>query len=127
MFSFFSFLKSLSLFIFSGFSRWHSGKEPVCQCRRCKRHGFDPWVAKIPWKRNWQPTPAFLPGNPHGQRKLTDCSLGGHKELDTTERLSTANDSLEHLASHVSSNTAFNFKYFGWMYLKVYLPFKNTF
>ena len=28
-----------------------SGKEPTCQCRRCKRHGFDPWVRKIPWRR----------------------------------------------------------------------------
>ena len=28
-----------------------SGKEPTCQCRRCKRHRFDPWVGKIPWRR----------------------------------------------------------------------------
>ena len=32
-----------------------SGKEPACQCRRCKRRGFDPWVGKIPWRRPWQP------------------------------------------------------------------------
>ena len=32
------------------------------QNRRCKRHGFDPWVRKIPWSRKWQPTPVFLPG-----------------------------------------------------------------
>ena len=31
--------------------RWFSGKEPVCQCRRCKRLGFDPWVGKIFWRR----------------------------------------------------------------------------
>ena len=30
------------------------------QCRRCKRHGFDPWVRKIPWRRKWQPTPIFF-------------------------------------------------------------------
>ena len=36
-----------------------SGKEPVCQCRRCKRHGFDLWVRKIPWRRAWQPTQNF--------------------------------------------------------------------
>ena len=36
------------------------GKEPVCQCRRCKRHKFDPWVRKIPWRRKWQPTLVFL-------------------------------------------------------------------
>ena len=47
-----------------------SGKEPTCQCRRCKRHGFNPWVRKIPWKRARQPTPVFLPGEFHGQRIL---------------------------------------------------------
>ena len=45
--------------------RWHSGKEPTCQCRRHKRPGFNPWVRKIPWRRAWQPTPAFLPGKFH--------------------------------------------------------------
>ena len=33
--------------------RWHSDKESACQCRRCKRHGFDPWIGKIPWSRKW--------------------------------------------------------------------------
>ena len=37
-----------------------AGKESTCQCRRCKRHGFDPWVRKIPWRRKWQPAPVFL-------------------------------------------------------------------
>ena len=37
------------------------GKEPTCQYRRHKRHEFDPWVGKIPWRRAWQPTPVFLP------------------------------------------------------------------
>ena len=48
-----------------------SGKEPTCQCRRPKRHRFDPWARKIPWRRAWQATPVFLPGKPHGQRSLT--------------------------------------------------------
>ena len=39
-----------------------------------KRHGFDPWVEKIPWKRAWQPTPVFLPGESHGQRNLAGYS-----------------------------------------------------
>ena len=30
-----------------------SDKDPACQCRRCKRYGFDPWVGKIPWRRKW--------------------------------------------------------------------------
>ena len=42
-------------------------KEPACQCRRCKRCRFNPWVGKIPWRRAWQPTPGFLPGESHGQ------------------------------------------------------------
>ena len=47
-----------------------SGKKPTCQCRRCKRFRFSPWVRKIPWRRKWQPTPVFLPGKSHGQRSL---------------------------------------------------------
>ena len=34
------------------------------------RQGFDPWVGKVPWRRAWQPTPVFLPGESHGQRSL---------------------------------------------------------
>ena len=40
-----------------GFPDGASGKEPACQCKRCKRRRLDPWVGKIPWKRAWQPTP----------------------------------------------------------------------
>ena len=39
-----------------GFPGGISDKEPACQCRRCKRHGFNPWVEKMPWRRKWQPT-----------------------------------------------------------------------
>ena len=45
----------------SGLPRWLSGKESACQHRR---HGFDPWVRKIPWRRKCQSTPVFLLGNP---------------------------------------------------------------
>ena len=61
------------------------GKEPTCQCRRCKRRGFDPWVRKIPWSRKRQATSVFLPGLSHGQRRLVGCSPWGRKESDTTE------------------------------------------
>ena len=44
---------------------------------------------KIPWRRKWQPTPVFLPGESHGQRSLAGYSPQGRKELDTTERLHT--------------------------------------
>ena len=65
-----------------------SGKEPVCQCRKHKRHGFDPWVRKISWRRKWQPTPVFLPGKSHAQRSLAGYNPWVHKESDTTEQLS---------------------------------------
>ena len=61
-----------------------SGKDPVCQCRRFKRCGFNPWVRKIPWRRAYQPTPIFLPGESNGQRSLVSCSPWGHKESDIT-------------------------------------------
>ena len=57
-----------------GFPGGASGKEPACQCRRPKREGFDPWVRKIPWRRAWQSTPVFLPGEFHGQRSLVGYS-----------------------------------------------------
>ena len=68
----------------NGLPRWCSGKESACQCRRFGRHGFYPWVRKIPWRRKWQPTRVFLPGKFHGQRNLADYSPWGHKELDMT-------------------------------------------
>ena len=57
-----------------GLHRWLSGQESTCQCRRCRRPTFDPWVRKIPWRRKWQPTPVFLPKKSHGQRSLASCS-----------------------------------------------------
>ena len=69
---------------YRGFPGGTSSKEPPCQCRKQKRPGFDPWVGKTPWRRKWQPTPAFLPGESHGQRSLAGYSPLGHKELDTT-------------------------------------------
>ena len=52
---------------YSGLLWWLSGKEAACQCRR---HGFDPWVRKIPWRRKWKPISVFLPEKSHGQRSL---------------------------------------------------------
>ena len=45
---------------------------------------FDPWVGKIPWRRKWQPTPGFLPGESHGQKSLARYRPWGHRESDTT-------------------------------------------
>ena len=68
-----------------GFPGGTSGTEPACQYRRHKRAGFDSWVKKIPWRRAWQPTPVFLPGESHGERSLAGYSPWGHKESDTIE------------------------------------------
>ena len=65
-------------------ARWLSGKESACHCRR---HGFNPWVGKIPWRRKWQSTPVLLPGKSHRQRSLVGYSPWARTESDMTERL----------------------------------------
>ena len=74
---------------YTGLLWWLRGKQSSCQCRRCRRHGFNPQVRKVPWRRKWQLTPVFLPGKPHGQRSLVGYSLWGRKQSDTIEQLST--------------------------------------
>ena len=61
-----------------GYPRWLSGKEFSCQIGDGK---FDPWVGRIPWRRKWQPTPVFLPGNSHGHNSLVGYSPWGHKRI----------------------------------------------
>ena len=87
-----------------------SGKEPACQCRRHKRWGFSPWIGKIPWRRVWQPSPAFLPGESHGQRSLGGYSPWGRKESDTTERL--------HFTNSWYTERAYSWKHYlnGWIW-----------
>ena len=55
------------------------------QCRRCR---FDPWVRKIPWRREWQPPLVFLPGKSHGEEPGGLQSIG-LQELDMTEHTHT--------------------------------------
>ena len=58
----------------------------IClQSRRYRKQGFDYWVRKIPWRRAWQPTPVFLPGESHGQRNPASYNPQGYTESDTTE------------------------------------------
>ena len=65
---------TFSLFL-KGLPSWLIGKEPTCQCRRCRRHKFYFCVRKICWRRKWQPTLLFLPGKSHGQKSLAGyCS-----------------------------------------------------
>ena len=58
-----------SMFL-GGFLNGASGKESAYQYKRCERHGLNPWVGMVLWRRAWQPTPVFLPGESHGQRRL---------------------------------------------------------
>ena len=53
----------MCVYIPTGLRRWLSGIESTCQYRKCRRHGFNSRVRKIPWRRKWQPTPVFLPEN----------------------------------------------------------------
>ena len=73
------------MYMREGFPGGASGKELTCQCRRHKGCGLNPSVKKIPWRRAWQPTLVFLPGESHGQRSLAGYSPLGHKESDTNE------------------------------------------
>ena len=75
----------------SPFSSWgfSGGLMVIESTGQCRRHRFDPWVRRIPWRRKWQPTPVFLPGKSHGQRSLVSYNPWGHKESDTIEWLST--------------------------------------
>ena len=79
-------VKGLHYMTCSSFPGGTSGKEPACHCRRHKRLGFHLWSERSPGeRREWQPTPVFLPGESHGQRSLAGCSPWGCKELDTIE------------------------------------------
>ena len=73
--------------------RWLSGGEPVCQCERCRTCGFYPWVGKIPWRRKWQPTAVFLPGESPWTEEPGGLQFMG-SQRDTTEPLSKHADRL---------------------------------
>ena len=61
---------------------WFRGKKIFLQSRRHRRHGFNPWVRKIPWRRKWQLTPVFLLGKSHGQRSLVGYSPWGRQRVE---------------------------------------------
>ena len=65
---------------------------------QCRRRKFDLWVRKIPWRRKWQPTPVFLPGESYGQRTLVGYSPWGHQVGHNWTR--------EHSMPHSSKLTA---------------------
>ena len=87
---------SLVLPYFLGFPGSTSGKELACQCRRHKRHWFDPGVRKILWRRARQPTPVFLPGESPGQRSPVGCGHRVAKSLTQLKWLGTAHGTAQH-------------------------------
>ena len=74
----------------SGFSGGASGKEPARQCSRYKRHGFDPWVRSMPWRRKWQnPLQYSCLGNPMDRGTWRVTVWGMAKSQIRLKRLST--------------------------------------
>ena len=76
--------KYFTLNVLSGLPWWLRQVKNLPTLRETQ---FDPWVGKIPWRRELHPTPVFLPGECHGQRSLVGCSPRGRKELDTAKWL----------------------------------------
>ena len=72
---------------------------------------FGPWAGKIPWRRKWQSTLVFLPGESHGQRSLAGCSPWGHKEWDTAHTHT-------HTRCHIL-HTEYNYVIYSASYLSV--------
>ena len=86
--------------------RWLSGKKSTCPYRRSRSLRFNAWVWKIPWRRKWQPTPVFLPGESHGRRSLADYSPCSRKELSMTKHTCTTSEKgkVFELSAHFSSS-----------------------
>ena len=84
----------MSLFIRSGVQETRASlmAQLVKNLLKCRRTRFDPWIRKIPWKRELLPTLVFLPGEFHRQRSLVGYSPWGRKESDMTERLTLSGD-----------------------------------
>ena len=75
----FSFIFYLAIFIIPLWGFPGGSVVKIClQCRSPRRCRFYPWVRKMPWRRAWQPTPVFLPGESRGQRILAGRSRWSH-------------------------------------------------
>ena len=84
-------------------------KNPPASTGDCR---FDPWVRKIPWRIAWQPTPVFLPEEPHGQRSLAGYSLwgqkrGGHYWSNLAHMHSSIRTIREHWGTHLRQSVIF--------------------
>ena len=91
-----------------------SGNESACQCRR---HAFDPWVRKMPWRRKWQHTPSFLPGKSPWTEEPGGLQPTGLQRV-TLEHLSThANISGKNMIGEAGSSD-----YIRWRHLRLGCP-----
>ena len=106
---------------YRGFPGGASGKEPACQYKRHKRNRFDPWVRKIPWRREWQPTLVSWPGEVHGQRSLAGCSPWGCTLLSNIHFLLVSNPLLPILCISYKWNHALSFYYIWLISLRMFL------
>ena len=82
-----------------------SGKELTCQWRRRKRRGFNPWVGKIPCRREWQPTLVFLPVESHGQRGAWQATV--HRVTKSRTQLSSYHTLLKWISAQWSVTSQF--------------------
>ena len=69
------------IYTLSGLPRWHYLIKNLPANVEDIREVFDPWVGKIPWRRAWQPTLVFLPGESHGQREPGDLQSTGSQRV----------------------------------------------
>ena len=92
-----------------GFPGVSDHKESACLYRKCRRHGFDPWVRKISWRRKWQLIPVCLTGKAQEQKNLVGCSPWGRKESDTIEQLSKSV-----LSPHIHTHNLFILYFTDW-------------
>ena len=68
---------------------------------------FEPWIGKIPWRREWLPIPVFLLGEVHGQRGLEGYITWSHKESDITEGLTHTHTHMHVLIKEKNLNNEF--------------------
>ena len=78
---------------------------------RCKRCGFDPWVGKIPWRRAWQPTPVFSPGESHGQIRATVHGVAKSRTQLQPLSTSTSKRTTDERATTIQSGRGTRFRF----------------
>ena len=113
----------LSIYLSSKGLPWWLNSKRICL--PCRRLMFNPWVRKIPWRREWLLTLVFLPGESHGHRSLAGYSPWGRKESDMTEQLTHIHLSPIYLSIpiiYLSSLSIYCLSYLSSMYfLSIYL------